>query len=823
MSQTSSRRLPISFHVQRKNGHYLVAILLLWLLFAQTTFEARHTSLTTDEPLHIISGYSFLKTGDPRLVEEHPLLIKSISAWPLTLSPDLGDPRQTRGWPEAALVTVTRAMLLRYPAIDRLTFAARVPVMWLGVILAALVYRWAADWRRVGPKAGLVALALCVLDPNIVAHAQLATTDVGVTMFLFAAWYVLWRWIRRSSFTRLVLTGLLIGSALASKMSTLITLPLIALVVCAAFAKRQPDGWRGALLLFGQAIASLIAIFTIAALVVWATYGFELRWLPGLPVPIPAASHLIPLARLFEHQRAGQSTFVLGRNSQMGWWYYFPVAFAIKTPLPTLILLVGAAISLVILTVKLWRTRRRAELGRTTAQATMLLIFPIVYFVSALFSTVDIGYRHVLPILPFLFAFIGGQVTNCRSLISNSQYQIGPLKFRIWHLILGVLGFWYASGSMLNFPRPLEYFNELAGGPANGYKYLVDSNLDWGQSFKELKQYLDARGVKHIQLSAMMFLEPSVYGLDYDPIPPSRKSPDQLPSRFNPEPGVYVISATSLQGVATPDINTYAFFRSMTPTARIGNALFVYDVPQALPGEWIAQCVPPVAPLEREDIASGFGRELQRVYLDCAQSWWYPAQATPGWYTHSTGRGLDWTEWYRGAQAVVRARTADGQPQFEIVHVEQPAPPDGLITVARTEQGTQITAPVRTTGPLTFEGFWPRDVPANARPGEQVTILTAWRVTSLPSQPVSILAHLVSEDEQTVAVGDGLGVPIEVWQIGDTIVQAHSIEIPMRTVPGAYWIETGVYRLDNMERYHILEEGQTVGDRLLLAPIEVKP
>src|SRR5512136_967461 len=169
----------------RKHLYLLAAIVLLWLLFAQTTFEARLTSLTTDEPLHIISGYSFLKTGDPRLVEEHPLLIKSLSAWPLLFSPDVGDPRQARGWPEASLVTVMRAMLLSYPAVDRLTFAARLPVMWLGLLLAALVYRWAADRKRAGQKAGLVALALCVLDPNIVAHAQLATTDIGVTLFLF--------------------------------------------------------------------------------------------------------------------------------------------------------------------------------------------------------------------------------------------------------------------------------------------------------------------------------------------------------------------------------------------------------------------------------------------------------------------------------------------------------------------------------------------------------------------------------------------------------------------------------------------------------------
>ena len=794
-----------------------VAAVLLWLLFAQTTIEARLTSLTTDEPLHIISGYSYLKTGDPRLVEEHPLLTKSIAAMPLLLLPDLGDPRQARGWTESALVTVTRAMLLNYPAIDRVAFAARVPIMWLGVLLAALVYRWAADWHRRGPVAGLIALALCMLDPNIVAHAQLATTDMGMTLFVLATFYALWRWTRRRSFKRLALTGILLGMALASKMSALIALPVIVLIVLIAFARPHRDSWRGAFQQFGRAVAVLVAMVSIAAVIVWAVYGFEVCRLPDLPLPLPACSHLIPLARLFEHQRAGASAFLLGQNSQMGWWYYFPVAFALKTPLPTLILLISAAISIVVMAIRLRQKQALDELARRIGQVALLLAFPVVYFASALFSTVDIGYRHLLPILPFLFVFIGAQVAGRKPQVKS------PARPVAWRpLLLSALFVWYAISATINFPHPLEYFNELAGGPANGYKYLVDSNLDWGQSFKELKQYLDARGVKHIHLSAMMFLEPTVYGLDYDPLPPARKAPAQFPSRFNPQPGVYVISAASLQGVATPDINTFAFFRAMTPTARIGNALFVYGVPQVLPGEWIAQCVPPAAALEIEDITSGFGRELRRVYLDCAQSWWYPAQATPGWYTHSTGRGLDWAEWYRGAQAVVRVRTADGQPQFEIVHVEQPAPPDRLITVVRTEQGTQTTAPVRTTGPLTFEGFWPRDVPANARPGEQVTILTAWRVTSLSPQPISILAHLVAEDEQAITVGDGLGVPIESWNVGDLIIQAHLLNIPKDAAPGIYLVTTGIYALDDLKRFPILIDGKRAGEQLILTSIQVK-
>jgi len=218
----------------------MAAVALLWLMFAQMTFEARLTSLTVDEPLHIISGYSQLKTGDARLVEEHPPLAKIIAAAPLLLDPNLGDPRHANGWEAGSLVLVARDMLTRYPALERVTFAARVPIMWLGVLLAALVYRWAADWRRAGRTAGLIALGLCALDPNIVAHAQLATTDVCVALFLLAAMYSLWRWTRRPTWIRLAVAGLMLGLALASKMSALLALPIVALIVFIAFARRQP-------------------------------------------------------------------------------------------------------------------------------------------------------------------------------------------------------------------------------------------------------------------------------------------------------------------------------------------------------------------------------------------------------------------------------------------------------------------------------------------------------------------------------------------------------------------------------------------------------
>jgi len=124
-----------------------------------------------------------------------------------------------------------------------------------------------------------------------------------------------------------------------------------------------------------------------------------------------------------------------------------------------------------------------------------------------------------------------------------------------------------------------------------------------------------------------------------------------------------------------------------------------------------------------------------------------------------------------------------------------------------------VTAPVSTAGPLTFLGY---EVQTRSA---VIELRTYWRVDDTPARPLSLMAHLLAEDGTTVAVGDGLGVPIEVWQPGDVIVQRHRLAISRDSVSGLYWLQTGAYWLDTMERWPILINNRAVGDRLLLAEI----
>jgi hypothetical protein len=829
----------------KKNIPYLVAAVLLWLLFAQAVRGAVISSLAFDEGPHLAVGYATLRTGDFRLqpVHIHPPLANVLAAAPLLLDPSLPDPRSIPGWDIASLSAVTDTVVWQHRPPDGIALAGRLPIILLAVLLGAFVYRWAADLA--GWKAGLLALFLYVLDPNIVTHAQVITTDMGVTVFGFVALYCCFksasRQIGKSANLKWDIgTGLALGAALASKVTAGLLAPLLAVIVLLA----GRDAFR-------LRVRRVIVMGLVAFGVVWAVYGFQVDRVPGLPFPVPAATHVKIYLSLLQHYDEGHPSFLLGMNSTRGWWYYFPVAFLVKTPLPTLMLLVGP----LVLGINRWQeTSRKSQVA-----GWALGLFPVVHFATALWSSVDIGYRHLLPILPFLFVFIGAQIAGRKAQGAGDKSQVagrmpvtlrpaareypqdavsgatkvGSPRHRVtWSLgLLAVLLVWYVVGTARIFPHDLAYFNELAGGPEGGYNWLVDSNLDWGQNLKELKAWMGTQGVKEIYLSQFSPSRPEVYGIQATLLPPS---PHAAPfARFDPAPGWYAIGATTLQGAYTPDVDTFAYFRAMTPTASIGHAMFVYHVPEQPRGEWVAQCASPTPPLDADEIKSGFGRnDLRVMQFDCSTSWWYPAKDAPGWYADAVEGGLYVREWFPSAHAIYRPRNWQGgiAAVYRVDSVTTPAdrkthaiaaPGDWPPAQAMT-RGPTLAAPVVMTGPLQFAGFWLYENKPAERPSGQIVMFTAWRVMRGADVPLSIMGHLLDAQGRVVSGADGLGVPIEVWQVGDTIVQEHVFKT-QDLAPGTYWVETGVYRLDTLERYRILQEGQAVGDRLLLSSIEVKP
>jgi hypothetical protein len=816
----------------RGNIRWSLTIALLLLLFTQTVSAINRTSLTIDEGLHITSGYSILRTGDYRLIEEHPPLVKFIAAWPLLLDPDLADPRGLTGWEldtditdSLRLVRVTQDLVYDYQPLDRLVFAARLPIALLALLLGAVAFRWAADWF--GSLGGLLALFLLAFDPNIIAHAGLATTDLGAACFILIALFAFQRFLHRPSWRRWALAGLTLGLAQGAKLSAMLLLPTQGLLILAysiwnSSATPIPFGsaagiadrgegsrWR-VLLKWGTAYAGMLVL---AALVLWALYGFEVGPVPELGVSLPAASHAIPWLRLREHMEGGHAAFLMGQVSHQGWWYYFPVALAVKTPLPILLAWLAALVALLFGLRRRWRD----ELA--------LLLFPMLYFGSSLLSSLNIGYRHLLPILPAL-AVSSGRLVGCLGGLPRRLVAIG-------------LGLWLILSTVALQPHYLAYFNELAGGPDGGYRYLVDSNTDWGQALKDLARYQEAHDIGSVYLSMFTFLDPAIYGVRYQPLTPMHgDTPAVFPSRFNPPPGIYVISTTTLQGIPLADPEMYDWFRHREPDARIGHVMFLYDVPRAIePGGWVAQCVVPVAPLPPETIAEGFGRrDLRRGYFDCTQSWLIPeGGGSPGWYVVArdvTSQPDDFIQSHLARARLVYEQT---QPHLVPPFVVFEWVPGGAMVPDLVSTG--IVAPSawpplqaetegeNTSAPLALEGgpkwLGYRLDSTQVRLGQAVELQAYWRVRERPAQPLSLMAHLLGEDGQVVAVADGLGVPIENWQVGDIIVQRHILEIPPDAPAGMYWMQVGAYTLPDLRRLVVTAAQWPTSDRILLQRIEV--
>lgn len=510
--------------IDRLARHYwLAAAALIAMLATVQVITIRGETATWDEPVYLAAGYSYWTTGRYAMNPEHPPLAKLFCALPLLVY-DLRLDTQSPEWRGGNFVMVGNLFLYRNTiSPDQLLFAGRMATIVLTLLFASYVAWWTR--RRFGPAAGLFAVALFAFDPNIIAHGRYGTNDLMLALFIFTTctlWieYLIeprWRW--------LLLTGVNLGMAVASKFSALY-LPLVLVVMGGAFAWRYPKRLIGAL-----SVVGVLSVLVLAVL-----YAPDIANSRG---SLGDLTLLSGLERQFAHNADGHPAYLLGRVSNQGWWYYFPVAFAVKTPVATL---AGVALMLVFL----WRSPRRWLL--------LAVVFPaVVYFGLSLFSHIDIGIRYLLPVYPFLYAAMGCVFSEGRAL-----RRAGAV------IVLAA-----AIESAAVYPDYLAFFNIAAGGPNAGPKYLLDSNLDWGQDFKKLGRYLQKRGTPDVCLAFFANVDFPYYGIHPRIVPegPAAEHPDC----------VIAMSATVLFGqYVGPE--RFAWLRAHRPEAIIGHSIYVYDL-----------------------------------------------------------------------------------------------------------------------------------------------------------------------------------------------------------------------------------------------------
>ena len=633
-------KLRIKFN--NKITNILAGCLLVLMLFL-ASLSMLDDSATMDEMAHIPAGYSYISQKDMRINPEHPPLLKDLSGlsvWlgsKLTASP-INFPSQAKSWQEGVNDQWEFGNVFLYQSgndADQIIFWSRLPMLLIMLVLGFYIFRWARELY--GNKAGLLALFLYSLSPTFLAHSRYVTTDVGAAAAFFIATYYLVKWLQQSSKKNLIKAGLVFGLAMLTKFSLVLLIPyfIFLVVVWALVGKKQvtaKDLGPSVLNLKFRSLLTmtigLLLIGLIGMALIWPVYLFHIWdyplerqladtqfhfrdfavkqmsdpviWMADKPLLRPYGQFFLGFLMVLRRATGGNTTYFLGEVSNQGWYYYFPIVFLIKVPLSFLLLILLTLFSSVWLIKKpFWQRpfQRFFQWTKNYFTEFALLSFLALYWATSVTSNLNIGVRHVLPAFLPLYILISGQITKWLTIswgpaLEKFQFTLKDicraiktticicLKTYFKYLILAILLFWYAFGTIKVYPNFLAYFNEAVGGTSNGYKYVTDSNLDWGQDLKRLTQFVEENKINKIYLNYFGGGLAKYYlGEKFQDWWGDRNPADLPPNSW------LAVSATFLQGcraLPAPGFNQktdcYNWLNQYEPVTVIGHSIFVYYI-----------------------------------------------------------------------------------------------------------------------------------------------------------------------------------------------------------------------------------------------------
>ena len=527
-------------HADRPRVRSAALVVVLGMFAIHGIIAARTHTPTADEFVYLPAGYYHLRTGDLSFDSTNPPLLKMAMALPLLAMPiELDrDPRwrdNATGW--AAWTFGTRFMEINRTRYLQAYFAARMVVLMLGIGLGILVFGRAR--ALLSPLAALATLVLYGTMPLLIGHSSLATLDVGVTLPIFAAFLTLDRFTTTKSWRWAAATGALLGIAFVVKGVAMLFVPIVAVLAVIGWRAWDRAG-------LGALATGALAGIGGAWIALEAAYGFS-----GFPLPGPIVEGV-----RFQMQAgsAGEfPAFLAGRWSQTGWWYYFLAAFVLKTPIPSLLLLLlGTATVL-----------RRGVRGPGDAWLLLPPLF-LLYVLSFHFGK-NYGARYLLPAFPFFLLLAGRGV--------DALLRIGTPGLVVGSVLLA----WQLVACTVVTPHHIAYFNEIVGNPDHARRWLLDSNLDWGQDLGRVKAYLDARGTNQICLGYFGHVDPHLYGIEYS-FPPTSPTPTRCAVSANflgGYPYAITYAGERILGVRR---DAWSWFDRYRPVARIGRSIYVFDI-----------------------------------------------------------------------------------------------------------------------------------------------------------------------------------------------------------------------------------------------------
>ncbi len=557
----------------------LACAALLAFMSLQMLAVVWRKSITVDEIVMIPAAYYHLAAGNCQLVHEHPPLSKILAGIPLLfLQPDETDPRKWDQAPDSPIGkwTYEERFWEDNPRLfESISFWARVPMILLTVLTGVLVFAFARD--LFGDAAAVLAVALFALEPTLVAHGRVVQTDVPAAFGYLLTTYALYKYLRAPSLRRALLVGAAGGVACLTKFSMLMVAPAIGVVYLALW-------WRGRKARGSAKSVALHALTTMLAalFVINAAYffdhrslGFEgVKWLhegapnhpDGIVRFVEAVTYVLPtdfvLGVLWQiwHNGAGHNAGLLGMYSRTGWWYYFPVAFALKATIPFLLLSLASLG---------WGVERVVR-GRD--RRFLFLLVPFAFYAAAsVAGALNLGVRYFLPAYMFLF-ILGGALLGRMLKAMRSRRAVAVIAFALLA--------WVCVEAARAYPDHMSYMNQLASARPH-YWYLSDSNVEWGDDVRDLAEYLRSKGETKVRAMTLGgFLTLHHYGVDYL---------DALAVPKGPPPRYTAIGASFLNGSTVPDnagtwkpandaerVNVFDEYRRRTPEKVFGGSIYLF-------------------------------------------------------------------------------------------------------------------------------------------------------------------------------------------------------------------------------------------------------
>ncbi len=615
----------------------IFAAIMLGLFFFLSLSLAWQESATYEERAHIPSAYTYVDRSDMRLNTEHPPLLKDLAGFPL-LFLDLDFPYDHPDWEKSGIhgqwSLGTEFLYKSGNDADQILFWSRLPIILVALLLGFLIYRWTKELA--GTVAGLFALLLYVADPNIIAHSHYMTTDIGIAAALFASFYFFVRFLRNPNRKNILLAGTFLGLAELTKFSAVLLFPIFGLFAILYGFTRPAGAITTIAERFGNMfrfIGRYIGVVLVAFALIWVVYAANTVTMPGeklveiadikLGQPNAAArfahslvettshsallkpfsTYFLGVGMVFERVGGGNNHYFLGAVSGEASPWYFPIIFLLKETPPLLILLLGTTAYTVYRIGKtIMKTSARAlpHLFAHSFQShiTQYLFgfFILFYSYISITGNLNIGFRHLFPIMPFLVVLIAKTTFD---FIRRRNFQ----GERVSRAMLGFIALWIAAIPLLIYPSYLSYFNNAGGGTERGYMIATDSNYDWGQDMKRLQDWIDnynecvngdwvavnnGMGCKNPPDIIPTDTPIEKINVDYfggaDPAYHLGEKYAPWYDQKSPEPGWYAISALFYQESLYRDNpegkQTYEWLSVYPLVDRAGDSIFIFYIPK---------------------------------------------------------------------------------------------------------------------------------------------------------------------------------------------------------------------------------------------------